>query len=168
MGQPERQISFDLRELMVAATAADPATFGPIDDYYLTGFGFGWEIVGHYDFSSEIFRVSVAGWPKTIMDSEVYNDQVYKIYNSFPPDDQWSPGMRRAHWTKWGAEEGWPASQTFDVKIYMDRWGNPADPGSGSYYNFMPQCYNGDGSRNYPCAIVDYVWNGRPDHPGHW
>lgn len=164
-GAPARLISFDLRELMDKAIAYGNGALGPytLDDYYLAGVGLGWETFGYHEVKSEISNVSVVGDPRALFDAEVYEQppNQLSIYNQWNNGLGWSEGQMRAHWWKYGCWEGRVASTTFDVKIYMDRWGNPSDPGSSSTSNTMPQCYNGDGSRNYACAIVHYVWVGR-------
>lgn len=159
LGANARQVFFDLRILMAKAIAASPpGRFLVLDDYYLAGFGFGWETVGYHQVKSEISNVSVTGWPRTLFDAEVYQDSIYKSLNGFPANDSdYSAGQRRAHWAKGGAGEGRVASSTFDVKIYAQRWGS-----------YMPQCFN-SGVPNYPCAIAHYVSYGRAaGHPGHW
>ena len=189
-GAPPRAIWLELRSLMNKAIAyANEHSPGALDsvsldDYYLCAFGFGWETMGGYhEVKSEISGVSLIGWPKFEFDSEVYEEasdpngpSIYKAWNNPPgmyayPDD-WTEGQMRAHWTKWGLHYGWVASTTFDVKVYMDRWGAVGDPTTGnstSTYNYMPQCYNPDGTRNYECAAAHYVDYGRNQgHPGHW
>jgi hypothetical protein len=146
-----------------------------IEDYYLAGFGFGWETLGYQHVQSYLSGVSVYALPKMIFDSEVYEESAdpnqpstYKIFND--PNGPNNEGQMRAHWAKYGCHEGRVASTTFDVKIYMDRWGAPGEtPTSTSTYNYMPQCYNADGSRNYECAIDHYVIYGRLyGHYGNW
>lgn len=187
-----RQISFDLRTLMnKALTHAASISFPPgspqevgrqafllttLDDYYLASFGIGWETLGYQHVQSYVSGVSLYGIPKAIFDSEVYQESTsayqqstYKAYND--PTGPYTEGQMRAHWARFGCHEGRVASTTFDVRIYMDRWGAVGDPTTGhstSTYNYMPQCYDG-GVRDYECAIDHYVWSGRrAGHPGHW
>jgi hypothetical protein len=172
-GAPARTITFDLRELMNKAIAYANGALGPyvLDDYYLAGFGMGWETFGYHEVRSDISGVSMIGSPRTLFDAEVYEQPPNQpsIYNQWNNGLGWSEGQMRAHWVKYGCHEGRVASTTFDVKIYMNRWGNPGDAGSSSFYNYMPQCYNADGSRDYECAIAHYVFYGRDaGHPGHW
>jgi hypothetical protein len=187
-----RNVAYELHALFNAAQdAAGHTTYAPGDpsengrvlflqssfeDYYLAGFGIGWETLGYQQVQSYVKDVSVYGLPKMIFDSEVYEERgagepsIYKLWND--PNGPYNEGQMRAHWVKYGCHEGRVASTTFDVKVYMDRWGAVGDPTTGqsvSYYNFMPQCYNGDGTRNYECAIDHYVIYGRnAGHPGHW
>lgn len=137
-----------------------------IDDYYLASFGFGWETLGYQHVQSYVSGVSIYASPRMIFDSEVYQQpsdptqpSTYKTYNdpAHPGYEGYDEGEMRAHWAKYGCHEGRVASTTFDVKIYMDRWGS-----------YMPQCYN-NGARNYECAIAHYVLYGRAaQHWGHW
>jgi len=179
-GAPPRAMTFDLRDLMNKAIAysnnnANGALGSYVlDDYYLAGFGIGWETFGNHEVKSEISGISMLGNPKAIFDSEVYEQPPNQpsIYNQWNNGLNWTEGQMRAHWAKFGCHEGRVASTTFDVKIYMDRWGAVGDPATGnstSTYNYMPQCYNSDGSRDYECAIDHYVSFGRAaGHPGHW
>jgi hypothetical protein len=178
-GAPPRTISFDLRALLDKAIAYSNGALGSFvwEDYYLVGIGVGWETVGYHEVKSQISGVSAYGSPRMLFDSEVYEESadpnqpsIYKAWNN--PGGSYSEGEMRAHWVKWGCKYGLVASTTFDVKVYMDRWGAVGDPATGnsvSYYNFMPQCYEADGSRNYECAVDHYVIYGRDaGHPGHW
>jgi hypothetical protein len=176
-GAPPRTITFELRSLMNKAIAyAQQHSPGALDnvtldDYYLAAVGFGWETMGGYhEVKSEISNVSLIGRPRTQFDSEVYQESTdpnqpstYKAWNNptwlYPNDpDNYTEGQMRAHWVKWGLSYGLVASTTFDVKIYMDRFGA-----------YMPQCYDGNGARNYPCAADHYVRYGRSwGFVGHW
>jgi hypothetical protein len=175
-GAPARSISFDLRDLMNKAIAFSQGALGPyvLDDYYLASLGVGWETVGYHEVKSEISGASLIGVPKMIFDSEVYEQPPNQpsIYNLWNNGLGWSEGQMRAHWAKYGCHEGRVASTTFDVKVYMDRWGAVGDPTTGnstSTYNYMPQCYDSNGARDYECAIDHYViWGRDAGHPGHW
>ena len=185
-----RHTWFDLRALLDKGRAyaasllpyTDPAEEArrvqfintPIEDYYLAHVGIGWETLGYQRVKSVVSGISLYGSPKMIFDSEVYQESsnanepsLYKAW--YGAGDEWTEGKLRAHWAKYGCHEGLAASTTFDVKIYMDRWGAVGDPTTGnstSTYNYMPQCYNSNGTRNYACAIAHYVIYGRIY--GHW
>lgn len=176
-----RQISFELRTLMNKALAyaasfsylndGDPSNdyLEPgrlaflqytLDDYYLASFGIGWETMGYQHVQSYISGVSLYGSPRMIFDSEVYQESTsayqpstYKALNNLTG----SEGQARAHWAKIGSQQGLVASTTFNVNIYIARWGG-----------YMPQCYQ-HGTWNYECAIDHYVLFGRAaQHWGHW
>jgi hypothetical protein len=190
-----RYIWFDLRELMGKALTkaasfsylsdGDPNNDNleagrlaflqtSLEDYYLASFGMGWETLGYQQVQSYVSGLAIYGSPNMIFDAEVYEESPDPNQPSFyktryAPGPEWSEGELRAHWAKYGCREGLWASSTFNVNIYMDRWGAPSDPGSASYYNFMPQCYESDGRRNYECAIDHYVIYGRNQgHYGRW
>jgi hypothetical protein len=156
-----RTITIELRELMNKAIAKAGGNLGPyvLDDYYLAAVGFGWETMGYEEVTSQISAVSLYGLPKTVFDAEVYQDSAYDSFNGdLPWTGDGAPGLRRAHWAEWGVNEGRVASSTFDVKIYVQRWGST-----------MPQCFRSDGTPDYACAISHYVFYGRDaGHPGHW
>jgi hypothetical protein len=160
-GAGPRNITIDLGTLMnkaIAKAQANGVTLPPLEDYYLAAVGFGWETMGYEEVKSQISNVSLYGSPEMIFDSEVYQDSVYDSYNGdLPWAGDGAAGLRRAHWTEWGAKEGRVASPTFDVKIYVQRWGAT-----------MPQCYDGT-TPDYECAIAHYVIFGRDaGHFGHW
>jgi hypothetical protein len=137
-----------------------------VEDYYLAAVGIGWETVGWEEVRSQISNVWLLGYPSPFFDSEVYQDGAYQAYYNFPWAWDGAEGMRRAHWAKYGSQEGWVASPTFDVKIYMKKWG-ALGPDNVDQHNYMPQCYN-NGTPNYGCGIVDYVVSGRnAGHFGH-
>jgi hypothetical protein len=160
-GTGARNVMVDLRSLMNKAIAKAQANGVPLqqlEDYYLAAVGFGWETMGHEQVRSDISGVSLTGNPDIIFDSEVYQDSIYDAYNGdLPWAGDGAPGLRRAHWKEWGVHEGRVASPTFDVKIYVERWGGT-----------MPQCYDG-ATPDYECAVAHYVTYGRnAGHPGHW
>lgn len=155
-----RTITVELRALMNKAIAKANGALGgyTLDDYYLASVGFGWETIGYEEVSSQISALSLWGLPRVFFDAEVYQDSAYDTFNTgLPWAGDGAPGLRRAHWVKWGISEGRVASPTFDVKIYVQRWGYT-----------MPQCFNNN-VPDYACAISNYVLSGRAaGHPGHW
>jgi hypothetical protein len=95
------------------------------------------------------------GYPKMEFDSEIYQDDFYDGNNGdLTPAGVNTPALRRAHWTKYGVDEGRVASPTFSAAIYLQKY-----PDVAAAY----------GATNYRGAVYHYIQYGRNEgRTGHW